>query len=92
MPVRKKPTAPANVHEFIHAAAADKAETNGESIVPVKLRVPAQLLAQVDLLVGRRRPAPSRHQWLLEAIYEKLERDQSRDEAPKTIKRYDTDE
>jgi hypothetical protein len=75
MPVRKKPTAPANVHEFIHSASADKAETNGEAIVPVKLRAPAQLLAQVDAIVAKRRPVPSRHQWLLEAIYEKVQRE-----------------
>lgn len=92
MPVRKKPTAPQNVHEFIHAAGAEKAQANGEPIVPVKLRVPEQLLAQVDQAVGKRRPAPSRHQWLLEAIYEKLERDHSTDEPPKKLKRYATDE
>jgi hypothetical protein len=77
MPIRKKPTAPQSVHEFIHAAGAEKAEADTDPIVPVKLRVPEQLLAQVDQAVSKRRPAPSRHQWLLEAIYEKLERNQS---------------
>lgn len=75
MPVRKKPTAPRSVDEFIHAAGADKPEANGDSILPVKLRVPAGLLAQVDAAVNKRRPSPSRHQWILEALYEKLERD-----------------
>jgi hypothetical protein len=28
--------------------------------------------------VTKRRPVPSRHQWLLEAVYEKLERENSR--------------
>jgi len=45
---------------------------------PVKLRVPADLLAQVDAAVKSRRPSPSRHQWILEAIYEKLEREVGR--------------
>ncbi|MCY7283567.1 MAG: hypothetical protein LH679_08995, partial [Cyanobacteria bacterium CAN_BIN43] len=45
---------------------------------PVKLRVPADLLAQVDTAVKSRRPSPSRHQWILEAIYEKLERKEER--------------
>ncbi|MCY7284837.1 MAG: hypothetical protein LH679_15720 [Cyanobacteria bacterium CAN_BIN43] len=45
---------------------------------PVKLRVPADLLAQVDAAVKSRRPSPSRHQWILEAIYEKLEREEER--------------
>lgn len=75
MPVRKKPTVPQSVDEFIHSAGVDKSESNGEAIVPVKLRVPETLLAQVDAAVRNRRPAPSRHQWILEALYEKLERD-----------------
>lgn len=86
MPVRKKPTAPQNVHEFIHAAAAEKTQPDAEPVVPVKLRVPEQLLAQVDQAVSKRRPAPSRHQWLLEAIYEKLERDQTTKEPPPSVK------
>jgi len=89
MSVRKKPTAPQNVHEFIHAAGAEKTQPE-EVIVPVKLRVPEQLLTQVDLAVNKRRPVPSRHQWLLEAIYEKLERELPT-EKPQ-IKRYATDE
>lgn len=89
MPVRKKPTAPQNVHEFIHAAGAEKAQPE-EVIVPVKLRVPEQLLAQVDQAVANRRPVPSRHQWLLEAIYEKLERELA-NQSP-NLKRYTTDE
>ncbi len=78
MPVRKKPTAPQNVHEFIHAAGAEKPEADIDPIIPVKLRIPEQLLAQVDQSVTKRRPVPSRHQWLLEAVYEKLERENSR--------------
>jgi len=42
---------------------------------PVKLRVPADLLARIDEAVADRRPSPSRHNWILEAIYEKLDRD-----------------
>lgn len=75
MPVRKKPTAPQNVHEFIHAAGAEKPVLEEEPIVAVKLRIPGQLLAQVDQAVSKRRPVPSRHQWILEAIYEKLQRE-----------------
>lgn len=76
MSVRKKPTAPATVHEFIHAAKAGLPENSDtELVMPVKLRVPASLLTQVDTAVAKRRPVPSRHQWILEAIYEKLERE-----------------
>ena len=39
------------------------------------MRLPIELLKRVDEVVKSRRPAPSRHQWILEAIYEKLERE-----------------
>ena len=41
----------------------------------LKLRLPADLLKRVDKAVATRRPAPSRHQWILEALYEKLDRE-----------------
>lgn len=46
----------------------------------LKLRLPVPLLQRVDDAVGRRRPAPSCHQWILEAIYEKLDREVAGDE------------
>ena len=55
------------VLEAVKPARTEKTEQ------PVKLRVPAELLAQIDAAVETRRPSPSRHQWILEAIYEKLE-------------------
>ncbi|MGI0494312.1 hypothetical protein ACN4EG_21200 [Alkalinema pantanalense CENA528] len=41
----------------------------------VKLRLPLSLLQRIDAAVESRKPSPSRHQWILEAIYEKLDRD-----------------
>ena len=78
MAVRRKPAGPANVHEFIQSGAPDQSPLQQSEQVtaqPVKLRVPPDLLAQIDAAVARRRPAPSRHQWIIEAIYQKLERD-----------------
>ncbi len=75
MPVRKKPTAPKTVDEFIHSASTDKKESNGRALHPVKLRLPDELLVRIDAAVNKRRPAPSRHQWILEALYEKLDRE-----------------
>ncbi len=79
MAVRRKP---ASVDEFIQAGGAQPlAEKSGMTakvmpeIQPVKMRLDADLLAQVDAAVNARRPAPSRHQWILEAIYEKLDRE-----------------
>lgn len=77
MSVRRKPK---TVVDFIQAGGIDPAEkkvsdTLEASIQPVKLRLPQALLNQIDDAVAERRPAPSRHQWILEAIYEKLQRD-----------------
>jgi hypothetical protein len=53
--------------------------TNGEEeeVKSLKMRLPVSLLKQIDQAVAQRRPAPSRHQWILEAIWEKLERGES---------------
>jgi hypothetical protein len=83
MVVKRKPV---NVEEFIQdggsmpqvAVAVPKQKTeelSDEEVKGLKLRLPVALLAEIDAAVKSRRPAPSRHQWILEAIYEKLSRD-----------------
>jgi hypothetical protein len=44
-----------------------------EPEIGLKLRLPESLLEQIDADVDLRQPKPSRHQWFLEAIYEKLD-------------------
>jgi predicted HicB family RNase H-like nuclease len=87
MAVARKPK---SVEEFIETGGsvpqsvtpvAPKQEEKGpekekEEEKGLKLRLPASLLQRVDEAVASRRPAPSRHQWILEAIYEKLDREQ----------------
>jgi hypothetical protein len=46
----------------------------------VNLRIPTDMLAQVDKAVKRRRLPTPRHRWLLEAIDEKLERESAFEE------------
>jgi hypothetical protein len=46
-------------------------------VVPVVLRLPSDVLAQVDQVVEARRVKVPRHTWLIEAVIEKLERDAS---------------
>lgn len=80
MSVTKKPSSPKSVEEFIHSsptATTNQTELSKKesSRVPVQLRVPDNLLGQIDDAVAKRQPAPSRHQWILEAIYDKLGRD-----------------
>jgi uncharacterized protein YfaA (DUF2138 family) len=80
MVVRRKP---ASVDEFIQdggsvpqvVAPQPMADLSHEEAVKgLKLRLPVDLLNRVDEAVKLRHPAPSRHQWILEAIYEKLDR------------------
>jgi hypothetical protein len=80
MVVRRKP---ASVDEFIQeggsvpqvAAPQPIEAATDEEVKGLKLRLPADLLNRVDQVVKSRRPSPSRHQWILEAIYEKLDRE-----------------
>lgn len=46
----------------------------------VNLRIPVDMLAQVDRVVKQRRLPTPRHRWLLEAIDEKLEREMDRED------------
>lgn len=75
MVVRRKPTSkPTSVDDFIHDAGSDAQNQDAEEqIKSLKLRIPADLLEQIDLSVKTRRPSPSRHQWILEALYQKLD-------------------
>lgn len=50
-------------------------EASEGEVKGLKLRLPVDLLKRVDDAVATRRPAPSRHQWILEALYEKLDRE-----------------
>jgi hypothetical protein len=87
---KPKPVSPQtdpDVDEFINAGGSTT-KANTETIEqveqppteaepkPVKLRLPADLLEKIDAAVAKRRPKPSRHQWILEACYQKLERDE----------------
>jgi hypothetical protein len=80
MVVRRKPAAP-DVEAFIQEGgsagqgAMPQVKGNEDEVKGLKLRLTGELLAAVDAAVMRRRPMPSRHQWILEAIYEKLERE-----------------
>lgn len=70
---------PKTVDQFIAAGSSIPSEPtaqNDETIQPVSLRLPAAIVKEIDRVVKARRPSPSRHQWILEAIYDKLDREQ----------------
>jgi hypothetical protein len=80
MPVSRKPKGTEkDLEAFIQGGGSEPEQLQSESIEkkvqPIKLRIPADLLEEIDALVAGRKPSPSRHQWILEALYEKVERD-----------------
>lgn len=87
MPVSRKPkTREKDVEAFIKEGGTESVTEETQpaktkEIQPIKLRVPAELLADIDTAVANRKPSPSRHQWLLEALYEKLERERPQTQA-----------
>lgn len=79
MVIARKPRAN-SVDDFIsQAGAIPEIESpsslfSEDEIKGLKMRIPSELLKKVDEAVASRRPTPSRHQWILEAIYEKLDK------------------
>ena len=82
MSISRKPKEK-DLDTFIQAGGSDPVEEKkdlGEktTIKSLKLRLPTDLLEEIDQLVSSRRPSPSRHQWILEALYEKVEKEQEK--------------
>jgi hypothetical protein len=88
MAVTRKPTKKAepqavDVEALIRkgGSVAGEAETGNQSqpgkAVSVILRIPADVMGRVDQAVQARRIKTPRHTWLLEAIMEKLDREQN---------------
>ena len=58
-------------------AAAAKPERGEAELSPVLLRLPPDMLAKIDAAVRRRRPVRiSRQSWIIEALQERLTREQ----------------
>jgi hypothetical protein len=49
--------------------------TAGKNEVAINLRIPVELLARVDEAVGVRPLKTSRHAWIMEAVYQQLQRE-----------------
>lgn len=79
MTVRRPPShvTDKKLEEFVSqgGSTAAKSAQSSKTEATVNLRIPADMLAQVDKAVKRRRLPTPRHRWLLEAIDEKLERE-----------------
>jgi hypothetical protein len=55
--------------------AAKEANNREGGTVPIVLRLPTELLEQVDSLLRARPVRLPRHTWILEAVYEKMKRE-----------------
>ena len=78
-PAPVRPAAPVDVEDLINrggstpARAPEAAES--DQIVPVILRLPGSMLKSIDQAVKGRPVRIPRHTWLLEAVHEKLSRE-----------------
>ena len=77
MAVRRKPKS-SDLDTFIQeGGAAPKTQDTSKEVQVITLRVPTKMLADVDQAVSNKPIKISRHQWLLEAVLEKLNREKT---------------
>ena len=78
---RKPKTTEKTAQEPNIAALINKGGSTAEATIkedkekPILLRVPSDVLSQIDAIVSSKRIKTPRHTWLLEAVFEKLERE-----------------
>ncbi len=75
MAITKRPQPPtqADIERVIRKGGTPP-KRGAEQPALVQLRLPRQLVEQIDAALKSRPVPPSRHTWLLEAIHEKLDR------------------
>ena len=65
------------IQAFIERGGSVPSEEAGDARTKlVQLRLSPHLIARIDTVLTERRVPPSRHHWILEAIHEKLEREE----------------
>ncbi len=82
MAISRKPKTTEKVAKEPNIAAlinkgGSTAETTIEKVEekPILIRVPSDVIKQIDNIVSSKRIKTPRHTWLLEAVFEKLERE-----------------
>ena len=60
----------------------DDSNRDRVQVSTINLRIPAPLVERIDQILEGRTIRPPRHTWLLEAVLEKLERDETHKSAP----------
>jgi hypothetical protein len=81
MALRKRPK-PEDTDKWIEEAANDQPqpleEEESKTIQDIRLRIPTDLLEEIDQIVAKRKPKISRHNWILEALHEKVKREKKK--------------
>ena len=78
MAIARKPTKATekDITALINKGGSTTTEKeNKKTEQPIVLRIPSELLEQIDKEVSAKKIKIPRHQWLLQAIIEKLEKD-----------------
>ena len=81
-PAPVRPGPPVDVEDLINRGGSTPARTEpteSDQVAPVILRLPASMLKSIDRLVKSRPVRIPRHTWLLEAVHEKLSRENPAD-------------
>ena len=81
-PAPARPTPPVDVEDLINRGGSAPVRTepaDSDEVVPVILRLPGSMLRSIDRLVKSRPVRIPRHTWLLEAVHEKLSRENQPD-------------
>ena len=87
MPVSKKPkTKPNKSEQQVQAlikkggspAQATTTKKDKRDIIPISLRLPSELERRIEAVLQKRAFKLPRHTWLLEAVLEKLEREEEK--------------
>ncbi|MGI0120211.1 hypothetical protein [Zooshikella sp. RANM57] len=77
-PVTVQSQTPTNVEEFIEQGGSVPQEAKkkkAQTIQYTQLRLTEDEVKLIDKAREARRPKPSRHAWILEAIYEKVDKE-----------------
>lgn len=82
MAIARKPVkTEKEIKQLIHKGGSVPATEANKELMRLQLRLPAEVVEQIDTLLAIRLVKPSRHTWFLEAIYEKMERERKRNES-----------
>ena len=80
MALRKRPKKE-DTDKWIEEAANDQPQQQEEepkTVQDIRLRIPTDLLKEIDQIVAKRKPKISRHNWILEALHEKVKREKKK--------------